>query len=115
MRLVSSCFRGVLWSPFEINTDYISAKLVKLVHQFCKYITVSIFFRAFTGKYYKTTDAGTYTCVVCGEELFSSETKFDSGCGWPAFSDVLDQGKVKLTKDTSHGESYSNSVGVSVV
>lgn len=59
--------------------------------------------RAFTGKYYKTTDAGTYTCVVCGEELFSSETKFDSGCGWPAFNDVLDQGKVKLTKDTSHG------------
>lgn len=76
---------------------------------------VSIFYRAFTGRYYKTTDAGTYTCVVCGEELFSSETKFDSGCGWPAFSDVLDQGKVKLTKDTSHGESYSNSVGVSVV
>ncbi|KDR18261.1 Methionine-R-sulfoxide reductase B1 [Zootermopsis nevadensis] len=58
--------------------------------------------RAFTGKYYKTTDAGTYTCVVCGDELFSSETKFDSGCGWPAFNDVLDQGKVKLTKDTSH-------------
>ncbi|XP_023725936.1 methionine-R-sulfoxide reductase B3 isoform X6 [Cryptotermes secundus] len=59
--------------------------------------------RAFTGKYYKTKDAGLYTCVVCGEELFSSETKFDSGCGWPAFNDVLDQGKVKLTKDTSHG------------
>ncbi|PNF14594.1 Methionine-R-sulfoxide reductase B1, partial [Cryptotermes secundus] len=58
--------------------------------------------RAFTGKYYKTKDAGLYTCVVCGEELFSSETKFDSGCGWPAFNDVLDQGKVKLTKDTSH-------------
>lgn len=59
--------------------------------------------RAFTGIYYKTKDAGLYTCVVCGEELFSSETKFDSGCGWPAFNDVLDQGKVKLTKDTSHG------------
>ncbi|XP_069701918.1 peptide methionine sulfoxide reductase MsrB isoform X2 [Periplaneta americana] len=59
--------------------------------------------RAFTGKYYKTTDAGIYTCVVCGEELFSSETKFESGCGWPAFNDVLDQGRVKLTKDASHG------------
>ncbi|PSN57478.1 Methionine-R-sulfoxide reductase B3 [Blattella germanica] len=59
--------------------------------------------RAFTGKYYKTTESGTYTCIVCGQELFSSETKFESSCGWPAFNDVLDQGKVKLTKDTSHG------------
>jgi peptide methionine sulfoxide reductase MsrB len=84
--------------------------LVKLLYQSCKRMIVSIFYRAFTGKYYKTTDAGTYTCVVCEQELFSSETKFDSGCGWPAFSDVLDQGKVKLTKDTSHGESYSHSI-----
>ncbi|KAK7864860.1 hypothetical protein R5R35_012496 [Gryllus longicercus] len=59
--------------------------------------------RAFTGKFNKTTEAGMYTCIVCDEQLFASETKFDSGCGWPAFNDVLDQGKVKLTKDTSHG------------
>ncbi|XP_049773926.1 methionine-R-sulfoxide reductase B1-like isoform X1 [Schistocerca cancellata] len=58
--------------------------------------------RAFTGKYNKTTDAGTYSCVVCNEDLFSSDTKFESGCGWPAFNDVINQGKVKLTKDTSH-------------
>ncbi|GLG92780.1 hypothetical protein R5R35_012496 [Gryllus longicercus] len=58
--------------------------------------------RAFTGKFNKTTEAGMYTCIVCDEQLFASETKFDSGCGWPAFNDVLDQGKVKLTKDTSH-------------
>ncbi|XP_067014290.1 methionine-R-sulfoxide reductase B1 isoform X3 [Anabrus simplex] len=59
--------------------------------------------RAFTGKYNKMKESGTYSCIVCGEDLFSSETKFDSGCGWPAFNNVLDQGKVKLTKDTSHG------------
>ncbi|XP_068086479.1 methionine-R-sulfoxide reductase B1 isoform X4 [Anabrus simplex] len=58
--------------------------------------------RAFTGKYNKMKESGTYSCIVCGEDLFSSETKFDSGCGWPAFNNVLDQGKVKLTKDTSH-------------
>lgn len=44
-----------------------------------------------------------YTCVVCNETLFTSETKFDSGCGWPAFNDVIDQKKVKLTTDTSNG------------
>lgn len=62
-----------------------------------------IFFRAFTGKFNKNTEAGLYTCVVCDEELFTSETKFDSGCGWPAFNDVIDQKKVKLTTDTSNG------------
>jgi len=59
--------------------------------------------RAFTGKYNKCSEAGTYSCVVCDQPLFASDNKFDSGCGWPAFSEVLDQGKVKLTKDTSHG------------
>ncbi|VVC40151.1 Hypothetical protein CINCED_3A003969 [Cinara cedri] len=63
----------------------------------------SPYFRAFTGKYNKTTEAGLYTCVVCNETLFTSETKFDSGCGWPAFNDVIDQKKVKLTTDTSNG------------
>ncbi|CAH0387171.1 unnamed protein product [Bemisia tabaci] len=58
--------------------------------------------RAYTGKYYKTTDAGVYSCIVCEEPLFSSETKFDSGCGWPAFNEVLAEGKVKLLKDTSN-------------
>lgn len=58
--------------------------------------------RAFTGKLYKCKDDGIYSCVVCGEDLFSSSTKYDSGSGWPAFYDVLEQGKVKLKQDTSH-------------
>ncbi|XP_074102091.1 methionine sulfoxide reductase SelR isoform X2 [Cotesia typhae] len=58
--------------------------------------------RPFTGCYNKFYEKGTYTCIVCDQELFSSETKYDSGCGWPAFNQVLDQGKIKLTKDTSH-------------
>ncbi|XP_035890463.1 methionine-R-sulfoxide reductase B1 isoform X3 [Anopheles stephensi] len=57
--------------------------------------------RPFTGKYNKFYEKGTYICVVCSQELFSSETKYDSGCGWPAFNDVLDQGKVTLHKDPS--------------
>ncbi|XP_058802439.1 methionine-R-sulfoxide reductase B1 [Phymastichus coffea] len=57
--------------------------------------------RPFTGCYNKHYEGGIYTCIVCEQELFSSENKYDSGCGWPAFNEVLDQGKVKLTKDTS--------------
>lgn len=55
------------------------------------------------GCYNKFQEPGTYLCVVCDQSLFSSDTKFDSGCGWPAFKDVIDEGKVKLTADTSAG------------
>ncbi|XP_070149446.1 methionine-R-sulfoxide reductase B1 isoform X3 [Polyergus mexicanus] len=58
--------------------------------------------RPFSGCYNKFYEKGTYTCIVCDQELFSSDTKYDSGCGWPAFNEVLDQGRIKLTKDISH-------------
>ncbi|MGI1678348.1 MAG: peptide-methionine (R)-S-oxide reductase MsrB [Cellvibrionaceae bacterium] len=58
---------------------------------------------AFTGEYWDTKDDGMYHCRCCGESLFSSETKYDSGCGWPSFYDSLDHSKVKEEKDTSHG------------
>lgn len=57
--------------------------------------------RPFTGKYNKFYEKGIYRCIVCHEDLFTSDTKYDSGCGWPAFNDVLEQGKVTLHKDTS--------------
>ncbi|XP_022902928.1 methionine-R-sulfoxide reductase B1 isoform X1 [Onthophagus taurus] len=57
--------------------------------------------RPFSGCYDKTFETGTYVCICCEQPLFSSDTKYDSGCGWPAFNDVLDQGKVKLLPDTS--------------
>jgi len=59
--------------------------------------------RPFSGCYNKFYEPGTYVCVVCEQPLFSSNTKYDSGCGWPAFNDVLDKGKVKLSPDTSGG------------
>jgi peptide-methionine (R)-S-oxide reductase len=58
---------------------------------------------AFTGKYWKTKDAGTYVCVCCGEPLFSSETKFDSGTGWPSFSKPATEGAVSEHTDRTHG------------
>ncbi len=57
----------------------------------------------FTGTLLHNQDQGTYGCANCGQQIFSSKDKFDSGTGWPSFSDVTDQGKVKLIKDNSHG------------
>jgi peptide-methionine (R)-S-oxide reductase len=59
--------------------------------------------RAFSGIYWDTKDDGTYRCVACGQKLFSSATKFDSGTGWPSFWEPLDGDVVKLVTDTSHG------------
>jgi len=58
---------------------------------------------AFTGKYYKHKEEGTYTCAGCDNKLFSSETKYDSGSGWPAFFDALDKTKVNTKRDVSFG------------
>ena len=59
--------------------------------------------RAFTGIYWDTKYAGTYRCIGCGAPLFSSDTKFDSGTGWPSFWEPLEDDRVKLISDRSHG------------
>ncbi|XP_041110055.1 methionine-R-sulfoxide reductase B3-like isoform X1 [Polyodon spathula] len=58
---------------------------------------------AFKGEFTDKKDAGSYTCVVCGAPLFQSETKFDSGSGWPSFSDVIKPESVSQTDDFSYG------------
>ncbi|HXY09135.1 MAG TPA: peptide-methionine (R)-S-oxide reductase MsrB [Terriglobales bacterium] len=58
---------------------------------------------AFTGKYWKTKDQGTYSCVCCGAPLFSSETKFESGTGWPSFWQPVDSKAVAEHSDHTHG------------
>ena len=57
---------------------------------------------AWTGEYVSTKTAGRYHCRACGAELFSSDTKFDSHCGWPSFDDAI-PGTVKEIDDFSHG------------
>jgi peptide-methionine (R)-S-oxide reductase len=57
---------------------------------------------AFTGKYWNCHDDGVYRCVVCGHPLFSSETKFESGSGWPSFFEPLGAASVKTAEDSSH-------------
>ena len=58
--------------------------------------------RAFTGQYWDCHDAGTYRCVGCGEPLFSSEDKFESGSGWPSFTRPVAEEQVEMADDASH-------------
>lgn len=57
--------------------------------------------RAFTGEYHDLKQAGIYKCVCCGNDLFSSETKYNSGTGWPSFYDTINQENVKSESDNS--------------
>ena len=59
--------------------------------------------RAFTGEYDDFKGRGTFVCGGCGAELFSSDTKFDSGSGWPSFWQPIADGRVAEERDTSHG------------
>lgn len=59
--------------------------------------------RAFTGKYYKTKDPGTYTCVCCGQELFTSDSKYESGSGWPSFYQPVSKESVGTNEDNEYG------------
>ena len=59
--------------------------------------------RAFTGKYWDHHGEGAYRCVGCGEVLFQSSEKFDSGCGWPSFTEPAEGSKVEEHTDRSHG------------
>ena len=57
----------------------------------------------FSGEYWDCHDVGAYYCVCCGAPLFSSEQKYDSGCGWPSFTGPLDNSDIAENEDRSHG------------
>jgi peptide-methionine (R)-S-oxide reductase len=59
--------------------------------------------RAFSGEYYNTKTPGVYLCAACGQELFTSDTKYDSGSGWPSFYQPVDGDKVEEETDISYG------------
>ncbi|HEY3189401.1 MAG TPA: peptide-methionine (R)-S-oxide reductase MsrB [Solirubrobacteraceae bacterium] len=59
--------------------------------------------RPFTGAYVHNKEDGTYRCAGCGAELFASDTKFDSGTGWPSFTEPANAANVELLRDLSHG------------
>jgi methionine-R-sulfoxide reductase len=59
--------------------------------------------RPFTGKYYTHNEKGVYSCAACGAELFTSDMKFDSDCGWPSFDKEIEGGKITKVEDRSFG------------
>lgn len=59
--------------------------------------------RPFTGKYYKHKEKGTYVCAACGNELFSSNAKFESGTGWPSFYEAIEKGRIETKPDSTGG------------
>jgi peptide-methionine (R)-S-oxide reductase len=59
--------------------------------------------RAFTGRYYNSKEKGVYRCAGCGNPLFDSETKFDSGTGWPSYYEPISEDAVETEEDRSHG------------
>ncbi|XP_055340117.1 peptide methionine sulfoxide reductase MsrB-like isoform X2 [Paramacrobiotus metropolitanus] len=85
---------------FKVNKDDLKERLTPMQYHVTQEKGTE---RAFTGVYTNNKEPGTYHCVVCNEVLFSSGSKYNSGCGWPAFSDVLDKSKVVLTPDLSLG------------
>lgn len=90
--------------------EFMSDKIIKTDEQWRKELTEEQYRvtrqcgtePAFTGKYYNFKGRGVYLCVACGNELFSSETKFDSGTGWPSFYSPVDSKKIENIKDDSH-------------
>ena len=90
----------------ERNTEDLTSRLTPEQYQITQNAGTE---RAFSGKYWDEKRAGTYMCVVCGEPLFSSETKFDSGSGWPSFTTPLQGADVEDHTDRSFGMSRTES------
>jgi peptide-methionine (R)-S-oxide reductase len=86
-----------------VNTTDLQARLSKLSPLQYAVTQEGQTERAFTGMYWDNHEAGTYRCVVCSTPLFASDAKFESGTGWPSFSDVIEQGRVTTKEDSTLG------------
>ncbi len=82
------------------DNEYWRDKLTPQEYQVCREKGTE---RAFTGEYWDTKDPGTYHCIVCDEQLFDSDTKFDAHCGWPSFYESLGTDKIEYLEDRTHG------------
>lgn len=87
-------------SDKKSSEDYYKKKLTDEQYNICRMRGTEA---PFSGEYWDNHEEGTYECVACGEALFSSGAKFDSGTGWPSFWDAIHKDMVELKEDTSHG------------
>ncbi|HTD93856.1 MAG TPA: peptide-methionine (R)-S-oxide reductase MsrB [Chitinophagaceae bacterium] len=96
-------------NPFYSNTD--KSKLEVSEQDWEKILPKEVFQiarqkgteRPWTSKYETSDEIGTYYCAVCGNALFRSDTKFESGCGWPSFYEPISKGSIIYTPDNTHG------------
>ncbi len=84
----------------KVDKDALKQRLTPLQYQVTQEAGTE---RAFTGVYWDNHDTGVYRCVVCGETLFDSGTKYDSQCGWPSFYDTMDKARVTTREDNTFG------------
>jgi methionine-R-sulfoxide reductase len=117
--LLSSCshaqnqkeMKTDMTSKYQAKTPEVVPEVQKTEEEWKKILSPEQFYvlrqkgteRPFTGKFVHHKDKGVYTCAACGAELFASDQKFDSHCGWPSFFDELKGGKIKTVVDNSHG------------
>lgn len=86
-------------------------KIIKSEEEWKKELPAEVFYvmrekgteRPFSGKYYKHKENGVYVCAACGNELFSSDAKFESGTGWPSFYQAIEEGKIETNPDSTGG------------
>ncbi len=88
-----------------------SEKIIKSDEEWKKSLTDEQFYvtrkkgteRPFSGEYYKLDEYGIYKCICCGNPLFKSDSKFDSGCGWPSYTEPISKEAVVYEEDRTHG------------
>lgn len=115
LAIISACLVACAQSPLKDKKENPMTKyeVVKTDAEWQKQLTPEQFTvtrqhgteRAFSGTYWDNHEKGMYKCVCCGNPLFISENKFESGTGWPSFYQPLDQSKVGETNDSSYGMS----------